>query len=75
LVTGQRVSATVRPSAGSVAEFVAQGMTNRETAAQMSLSPHTVNIHLRRIFRKLEIESRVDLARLVAERRAATAAP
>ncbi|MDT3397868.1 helix-turn-helix transcriptional regulator, partial [Streptomyces sp. B1866] len=47
----------------AVACLVAQGMTNRQAAAHMFLSPHTVGFHLRQIFRKLGIRSRVDLAR------------
>jgi DNA-binding CsgD family transcriptional regulator len=34
----------------------------------MYLSPHTVNYHLRQIFQKLGIGSRVELARIVQER-------
>jgi len=34
----------------------------------MFLSPHTIDFHLRQIFRKLDIGSRVDLARQVVER-------
>jgi DNA-binding CsgD family transcriptional regulator len=51
----------------SVAELVASGYTNREAAAKLFLSPHTVDYHLRHIFRKLDIDSRTQLAR-VAER-------
>ncbi|MGH8903761.1 MAG: helix-turn-helix transcriptional regulator [Egibacteraceae bacterium] len=47
----------------AVANLVAQGLTNRQVASQMFLSPHTVGFHLRQIFRKLGINSRVDLAR------------
>lgn len=48
-----------------VAEVVAAGYTNREAAAKLFVSPHTVDYHLRHIFRKLDIESRVQLARIV----------
>ena len=48
----------------SVAELVARGFTNRETAAKLFISPHTVDYHLRHIFRKLDIDSRVQLARI-----------
>ncbi|MEV0623875.1 LuxR C-terminal-related transcriptional regulator [Nonomuraea sp. NPDC050404] len=48
-----------------VALLVAQGGTNRQVAEQLSLSRHTVNTHLRHIFTKWGIRSRVDLARLV----------
>ncbi|KWX00848.1 hypothetical protein TH66_02795 [Carbonactinospora thermoautotrophica] len=47
----------------TVAELVAQGLTNRQVASQMFLSPHTVGFHLRQIFRKLGIHSRIDLVR------------
>jgi transcriptional regulator of acetoin/glycerol metabolism/DNA-binding CsgD family transcriptional regulator len=50
-----------------VSGFVAQGLTNREIAAQLFLSHHTVDAHLRHIFRKLDIRSRVELARMAAE--------
>ncbi|MFE9426416.1 LuxR C-terminal-related transcriptional regulator [Kitasatospora sp. NPDC006697] len=48
----------------TVADLVATGLTNREAARRMFLSPHTVNHHLRQIFRKLGISSRVELARM-----------
>lgn len=51
----------------SVAEHVAAGLTNRETAAALSITHHTVDYHLRQIFRKLNLQSRVELARLVAQ--------
>jgi len=47
--------------------LVAQGLSNQQVAEQMYLSVHTVAFHLRQIFRKLGIGSRVELARLVAE--------
>jgi DNA-binding CsgD family transcriptional regulator len=46
---------------------VAEGLTNREIATRLFLSPHTVDAHLRHIFGKLDIGSRVELARMVAE--------
>jgi sigma-54 dependent transcriptional regulator, acetoin dehydrogenase operon transcriptional activator AcoR len=52
----------------SLAELVAEGLTNRETAARLIMSPHTVDSHLRHIFTKLGINSRVELAHLVAAR-------
>ena len=49
----------------SVAHVVAEGLTNREAAERLFLSPHTVDFHLRSIFRKLGAKSRVHLTRLV----------
>jgi len=49
----------------TVVELVSQGLTNREVATQMFLSPHTVSMHLRHAFTKLGINSRVELARIV----------
>lgn len=48
-----------------VVRLVAEGATNREAAARLHLSPHTVSSHLRKAFAKLEINSRVELARVV----------
>jgi DNA-binding CsgD family transcriptional regulator len=47
-----------------IAHFVAQGLSNRDVAAQLFLSPRTIAAHLRNIFRKLGISSRTELARL-----------
>jgi ATP/maltotriose-dependent transcriptional regulator MalT len=52
----------------SVAALVAQGLTNKQVGAQMFISPHTVKFHLRQVFRKLDIGSRVELAGQVTER-------
>lgn len=50
-----------------VVRLVAQGMTNREVAAELHLSRHTVDSHLRHAFTKLGVTSRVELTRLVLE--------
>jgi DNA-binding NarL/FixJ family response regulator len=42
--------------------LVAAGKTNPEVAAQLILSPRTIDYHLRKVFAKLEIASRADLA-------------
>jgi DNA-binding CsgD family transcriptional regulator len=49
----------------AIAALVAKGMTNRQIATRVRLSPHTVNYHLRGMFRKLAISSRAELARHV----------
>jgi DNA-binding CsgD family transcriptional regulator len=46
----------------AVARLVAEGLTNREVAERLFVSPHTVNSHLRHVFSKLGIKSRVELA-------------
>ncbi|MGW0549603.1 helix-turn-helix transcriptional regulator [Streptomyces altiplanensis] len=51
-----------------VVRLVARGLTNQQVAEHLSLSPHTVSSHLRRVFTKLDITSRVELARLVEHR-------
>jgi DNA-binding CsgD family transcriptional regulator len=51
----------------NVAALAAQGLTNPQVATQMFVSPHTVKFHLRQVFRKLGIASRVELARLATE--------
>ena len=48
----------------AVADLVAAGYTNREAATKLFISPHTVDYHLRHIFRKLDIDSRIQLARI-----------
>ena len=51
-----------------IVDLVAQGLSNRQVAARRFLSSHTVAFHLRHVFWKLEVTSRVQLARLAAER-------
>jgi DNA-binding CsgD family transcriptional regulator len=46
----------------TVAELVSQGLTNGRVARQLFISPHTVAFHLKKIFRKLDVSSRVELA-------------
>ena len=61
---------SLTPTELSVATLVAEGLTNRQVAAKLYLSPHTVGFHLRQVFRKLEISSRVELTRMVVENEA-----
>jgi DNA-binding NarL/FixJ family response regulator len=48
-----------------VARLVVDRRTNREIAEDLFLSPKTVETHMRNIFRKLEVSSRVEVARAV----------
>ena len=52
-----------------VFQTVANGMSNREIALKLRLSEHTVKQHLKRIFEKLGVSSRVELVLLVARSR------
>ncbi len=51
----------------AITALVSQGLSNQQVAEQMYLSVHTVAAHLRQIFRKLGIGSRVELTRLAIE--------
>jgi DNA-binding CsgD family transcriptional regulator len=59
--------AAITGSELAVVRLVAEGLTNREVAERLFVSPHTVNSHLRHVFAKLGINSRVELARLARD--------
>ena len=69
------IAAVIRPADGweslteterVTATLVAEGLTNQQVADRMYVSVHTVAFHLKQVFRKLGIGSRVELARMVA---------
>jgi DNA-binding CsgD family transcriptional regulator len=51
----------------SVVALAVQGLTNREVAERLFMSRHTVDSHLRSIYRKVGVNSRLALARAVTE--------
>jgi DNA-binding CsgD family transcriptional regulator len=70
----RRLSTPARPTSGwagltdaelAVVRLVATGLKNREVAEQLFISPHTVSMHLRHSFTKLDINSRVELSHFV----------
>ncbi|MFD9394308.1 LuxR C-terminal-related transcriptional regulator [Streptomyces sp. NPDC060000] len=50
-----------------VARMAADGATNREIATRLALSPRTIDHHLRGVFTRLGIRSRIELVRLLAD--------
>ncbi len=61
-VLGDRTAHTLTPQEQAVADLIAGGMTNREAAAELFLSIKTVQFHLTRVYAKLGIRSRSELA-------------
>jgi DNA-binding CsgD family transcriptional regulator len=72
---GTPVAATALPTPAArltaqqlmVARMAADGATNREIAVRLALSPRTIDHHLRGVFSRLGIRSRIELVRLLAE--------
>ncbi|MGZ5345730.1 MAG: LuxR C-terminal-related transcriptional regulator [Actinomycetota bacterium] len=52
------------PQELQIARIVARGASNRDAAAELFLSPRTIEYHLRKVFTKLGISSRVELVRM-----------
>jgi DNA-binding CsgD family transcriptional regulator len=82
LATGERsrrrVASTrdeLTPQELTVARLVAQGLANKEVAAQLFLSTNTIETHLRHVFQKLGLRSRTELAAKFTDFRDSTATP
>lgn len=65
--SGLRTRAELTASERRVAELAATGVTNREMAAALFISPKTVEANLSRIYRKLNIRSRAELGRIMGQ--------
>jgi DNA-binding CsgD family transcriptional regulator len=63
--TGRRRNVGLTASEQRIAELAASGVTNRDMAATLFVSPKTVEANLTRIYRKLNIRSRAELGRIM----------
>jgi DNA-binding CsgD family transcriptional regulator len=74
LATGERVRKRavgtrdhLTAQEGQIARLAGEGLSNSEIGVRLYISAHTVAYHLRKVFRKLGIDSRAQLGRALAE--------
>ncbi|MPZ62331.1 MAG: hypothetical protein GEU93_13765 [Propionibacteriales bacterium] len=58
--------ASLTRTENAVAELVAEGLSNPQIGQRLFISRHTVETHVKHIFRKLSVSSRAELAAEVA---------
>ena len=64
MLRGARGHAKLTPEEEAVTSLVVQGLSNHEVAPELYVSPKTVQYHLTRIYAKLGVRSRAELAAL-----------
>ncbi|ORV46837.1 LuxR family transcriptional regulator [Mycobacterium conspicuum] len=64
--SGRRRAEGLTDSEQRVAELAVAGLTNRDIAATLFISPKTVEVNLSRIYRKLNVRSRIELYKALA---------
>jgi DNA-binding CsgD family transcriptional regulator len=55
------------PTELRVVDLISAGHSNRSAAVELGVSPNTINTHLRSVFRKLDVKSRVQLTNAYRE--------
>ena len=63
--TGSGSGESLTKAEERVAQLVSEGYTNQSVASALGVSIHTVNTHLRAVFRKMGVRSRVQLANVM----------